>query len=389
MSSDWLFSAAELQCSPSRRDGVSLASELERRSAACRLVTRLAASLRVSLASQRSACVFLHRFFMRRSLAQCDEHQAAAACLLLASKAENDETQGVDVRRLAKELITCTSMTSSEAEVVSDVLQLEGDVLVALSFELDVDHSFCYIAAAVDKVVALTTEGDSLRQQLKQTAWSFLNDSAITWTCLAVDAPLAAKAAVFAAGRFANCVSEDTVTSEGDSWWTVLETPMDVLTDAARHVLSAYTAPFVDTSVLPSALVDLVNVFHEKTEMNESSEICVRGPEVIETMLCEPLGGDFKVEMDATILVQGPSVCDEIFVDQTTAWIDDCVVVMKGKVEQSPSSPSDPCEIEKSIPLYSPQNRAMELCTQGSLLMKRSITLAECGRNVKKAKQML
>ncbi|POM66800.1 Cyclin-like protein [Phytophthora palmivora] len=389
MSSDWLFSAAELQCSPSRCDGVSLASELERRSAACRLVARLAAALRVSLASQRAACVFVHRFFMRRSLMQCDEHRVAAACLLLASKSENDETQCLDARRLAKELITCTSVSLSEVEVTSDVLQLEGDVLLALSYELEVDHSFCYIAAAVDKVVALTTQGDTLRQQLKQTAWSFLNDSAITWTYLAVDAPLAAKAAVFAAGQFGNCVSKDTMTCEGEPWWTVLETPMDVLTDATRHVLSAYTAPFVDTSVLPSALVELVNVFHEKTKMNESSEICVREPEVPETM-CEPLDDDFKqIEMDSEILFQG-SVCDETFVDQTTAWIDDYVVVMKeGKGEQSPLSPSDPCDIEKSIPLYSPQNRAMESYTKGSVLLKRSITLAECGLNFKKAKLAL
>ncbi|KAL3658134.1 hypothetical protein V7S43_016977 [Phytophthora oleae] len=388
MSSDWLFSANELQRSPSRSDGVSLLSELERRAAACRLITRLAAALHVSLASQRAACVFLHRFFMRRSLVQCDELNAAAACLLLASKAENDETQGVDVQRLAKALITQTAATSSEAEVVSQLVQLEGDALLALSFELEVDHSFCYIAAAVDKVVALRkTQGDALRLQLKQTAWSFLNDSAITWTCLAVDAPLAAKAAVYAAGLFQNCVADDTVTSRGEPWWTVLEMPVDVLKDAARHVLSAYTAPFVDTSVLPSALVELVNVFHKKT--NESSDSCVREVEVPETP-CQSLGDAFKqVEIDTEILfqsVEGSPAIDETFLGQTTAWIDDCVVV---KGEQSPSSPSDPCDVEKSIPLYSPQNRAMELSTQGSLLLKRSITLAECGHSVKKAKLAL
>ncbi|KAG7381338.1 Cyclin- protein fam58a [Phytophthora pseudosyringae] len=395
MSSDWLFSAAELQRSPSWRDGVSPASELERRAAACRLIARLAAALRVSLASQRAACVFLHRFFMRRSLARCDERRAAAACLLLASKAENDETQGVDARRLARALIAQSPTTLSEADVTSDILQREGDVLLALSFELDVDHSFGYIAAAVDKVVALTTtQGDALRQKLKQTAWSFLNDSAITWTCLAVDAPLAAQAAVYAAGLFGGCVSADTVTSEGGPWWTVLETPVDVLKDAARHVLSAYTAPFVDSSVLPSALVELVNVFHEKTQSNESSESGVREVEVPEAPY-EPLDDDFKqVDIDAAVLfqsVEGSAAGDETFVDRTTAWIEDCVVVMKGETEgeQSPSSPSDPSVVEKSIPLYSPQNRAMESCTQGPLLLKRSITLAECGRRIKKAKLAL
>ncbi|KAJ8566231.1 hypothetical protein ON010_g6896 [Phytophthora cinnamomi] len=166
--------------------------------------------------------------------------------------------------------------------------------------------------------------------------------------------------------------------------------------DAARHVLSAYTAPFVETSVLPSALVDLVNVFHSKTEEgNESSDICVREPEVpleTETTPCTPLDDDFKpVEIDAEILfqnVEGSPAGDPAFVEQTTAWIDDCVVVMKGqgKCSQSPSSPSDPCAVEKSIPLYSPQNRAMDSYAEGSLLLKRSITLADSGRIIKKAK---
>ncbi|KAL4139704.1 hypothetical protein PRIC2_003199 [Phytophthora ramorum] len=386
MASDWLFSASELQRSPSRRDGVSLASELERRSEACRLIARLAAALHVSLATQRAACVFLHRFFMRRSLDTSDERYVAAACLLLAAKAEDHETQGVDACRLAKALTTSEVVLS---EVAGKLLQLEGDVLLALAFELEVDHSFCYIAAEVDKVVSLPHMGDSLQFTLKQTAWSFLNDSAITWTCLAVDAPLAAKAAVYAAGLFQGCVAEDTVTELGAPWWTVLETPVDVLKDAARHVLSAYTAPFVDTGALPRALVELVAIFHsDKTEANEPSEICVRGPVLPEPMTSEPQDDDFKpVEMDAEVLfpiVDGSPSIDAAFVEQTTAWIDDCVVIVKGqgKGEQSPSSPSDPCDVEKSIPLYSP----MENCTQAPVIRKRTISFADNGRSLKKAK---
>jgi hypothetical protein len=160
-------------------------------------------------------------------------------------------------------------------------------------------------------------------------------------------------------------------------------------------VLSAYTAPFVDTSALPNALVQLVNVFHAKTQTNESSECCVRDAEVPETDVYAPLDDDFKqVEMDAEVVFQDVDcspVSDEAFVDQTTAWLDDCVVLMnaQGKNEQSLSSPSDPFDVEKSLPLYSPQNRAMEPFTQGSLLLKRSITLADSGRSAKKVRLAL
>ncbi|GMF62848.1 unnamed protein product [Phytophthora fragariaefolia] len=296
---------------------------------------------------------------MRRSLAQCDERVAAAACLLLAAKAENDESRGVDVARLARALTTTQNVALSEIQTVRDILQFEGDVLLALGFELEVDHSFCYIAAEVDKVVAVDTPArrPELRLKLKQVAWSFLNDSAITWTCLALDAPLAAKAAVYAAGLFQGSVSEDARTSDGQPWWTVLQTPLD-------------------------------------TEVNEPSDLCLHEPEVPEkeTAPCELLDDDFKqVEIDAEILfqsVEGSPASDAAFVDQATAWIDDCVVVMKdhGKGALSPSSPSDPCAVEKSIPLYSPQNRVMDASAEGSLLLKRSITLADSGRIIKKAK---
>ncbi|GMF34432.1 unnamed protein product [Phytophthora lilii] len=266
---------------------------------------------------------------------------------------------------------------------VSALLQLEGDVLVTLGFELEVDHSYGYIAAEVDKVAVLEDANVHLRQKLQQTAWSFLNDSAITWTCLAVDAPLAAKAVVYAAGLFQGCVSDETLTSKGQPWWTVLETPLDVLKGAGAFC----------TSALPAALVELVNVFHTK-ETNESSEVCVLEHEVpeMETTRCGPLDDNFKqVSIDAEILLQNVEespVSDEAFDEHTTAWLDEYVVIMKtqGMGTQSPSSPSDPCAVEKSIPLYSPRNCTMETCAEGSPLLKRSITLADSGRTIKKAK---
>ncbi|RLN56963.1 hypothetical protein BBJ29_005913 [Phytophthora kernoviae] len=375
MASDWLFSAAELRRTPSRQDGVTLNTELLRRSAACRLVGRLSASLNVSLASQRAACVFLHRFFMRRSLAQYDGQKVAAACLLAASKAE-DDTQNVTVETLAR------SLAGPREEVVKEILQLEGEVLLALSFELEVDHAFLYLGEEVGKVAALLPE--ERRQKLQQVAWSFLNDSATTWACLSVDAKVMAKAAVYAAGLFQGYVSEETKTEGGEPWWTVLTTPLETLKDAARYVLAAYMAPFVEASVLPSELVELVTMF-QKTELYEDS-VCEM--ELSESTQCVPLDEGLKVDMDAEVFFQSVEESpahDKAFVEQTTAWIADCVVAMTDQWQGEESS-SNPCDVEKTIPF---QNREVEKCARFPIILKRSLSLTDSSQISKRAKLVL
>lgn len=347
MVSDWLFTAAELRRSPSRLDGVTPRSELLRRAAACRLVSRVGASLRLSLAAQRAACVFLHRFLMRRSLARCDETLAAAACLLVASKSEEDP---VAVPRLAR------AVERSPRQL----LQMEGDVLLALSFELEVEHAFELLEEQVAAVAALLQP--EKQQKLRQAAWSFLNDSAITCACLRVDAPLLAKAAAFAAGLFEGCVPSQTKTKQGEPWWTALTAPLEELEDAARHVLAAYSTPFVETSALPAGLVELVSRLRKDGECeSELAEDCAPTPEGPESAQCEPLDADLKVAIDAQVLfesVEGSPAGDRVFVERTTAWIDNCLVSAKDPWDGE-ESPCDPCE--------------METCSQRPLAFKRSL----------------
>ncbi|RLN48983.1 hypothetical protein BBJ28_00015607 [Nothophytophthora sp. Chile5] len=243
MTPDWLFTESELLASPSRDGGVSLNEEKLRRRKACIFTAKLARALHVVMPVQRAAAVYLHRFFMRRSMSHHDEFEVAAACLLLASKAEESEAGVVKVGRLADAFIHCKkaleakeNASSGQRPVAKDVarriLEVEGTVLLALDYELEVDHAFTHIAANVDKVLALvcaadgTTNAMLMRQKMQQTAWSFLNDSASTWACLCVDAPVAAAAAVYAAGLFENCVPEKTTTTDGKPWWEVLAMPL-------------------------------------------------------------------------------------------------------------------------------------------------------------------
>ncbi|KAG7399375.1 Cyclin- protein fam58a [Phytophthora boehmeriae] len=338
----------------------------------CRFIGRLSAALHASLASQRAACVFLHRFFMRRSLAHYDELKVAAACLLTASKAE-DDLQDVTVETLAKNL------PGQRVQIAKDIVQLEGEVLLALSFELQVDHAFLYLGEEVGKVAALLPE--ERRPKLQQVAWSFLNDSAITWAGLSVDDQAMAKAAVYAAGLFPGHMSEKTKTKGGEPWWTVLTTPLETLKDAARHVLVAYMAPFVEASVLPSELVELVTMF-QKTEVFEN---LVRVMASSGSTRCVPWKEDLGVDVDMKFLFQSDvdfPVHGKTFANQATAWIDDCMVDMKDHWQLSPS---DRCNVEMPSPLV---NRAMEKCARFPITLKRSLSLTD-SQTSKRAKLVL
>ncbi|RLN94392.1 hypothetical protein BBJ28_00017310 [Nothophytophthora sp. Chile5] len=377
MTSNWLFTESELLASPSRNDGVPLNEEKLRRRKACMFTVKLAGALHVAMPVQRAAAVYLHRFFMRRSMRHHDEFEVAAACLLLASKAEESEAGTVEVDRLASAFIHCEkalkakqSAFSGQRRVAKDVvrriLEVEGTVLLALDYELEVDHAFTHIAANVDKVLALVFAADAttdialVRQKMQQTAWSFLNDSASTWACVCIDAPVAAAAAVYAAGL---------------------------------QVLAAYTAPFVEPDVLPRGLVELMADFHPKTETNQSScgsgQTCLREAALATSSGCVSAQSNIKVvdiETDIHFQNLDDSSGDEAaFIQRSTAWIDACVVSVQAQCKGE-GRPCDPIDMTKGIRLRYGQDLVIDTCLQTPVVLKRSRLRPHNERSTKRAK---
>ncbi|RLN67418.1 hypothetical protein BBJ28_00024034, partial [Nothophytophthora sp. Chile5] len=94
--------------------------------------------------------------------------------------------------------------------------------------------------------------------KIKQVAWSFLNDSAYTLACLRLEPVDLAAGAVYLAGLYENYVPEELSTPSGEP--KLLSPP--VCLDAARFLLTAYTAPYIKTNVLPAGLAKIVYMFH-------------------------------------------------------------------------------------------------------------------------------
>merc|ERR1719410_2838893 len=73
---------------PSRKDGISLEEERNKRRRTCRFIEEGGRILRLPRVAIATAMVFFHRFYTKHSLAEHDRFEVAIACLLLATKTE-------------------------------------------------------------------------------------------------------------------------------------------------------------------------------------------------------------------------------------------------------------------------------------------------------------
>ncbi|KAE9037159.1 hypothetical protein PR001_g8500 [Phytophthora rubi] len=273
MTGDWTFTEQELRSTPSQRDGMKYADELVLRRQACDFIEKMAKALDLPKLAQISADNYLHRFYMRQSIVRYDKFLVAAACVLLGSKAEESPKK---IGYVAREYIAVRKVVEKEQVfaiqkhdpqvIAGKIISMEGVVLHNLAYELTLSHPYKYINEKVDKVVRLQhlTEQQAKTQssKIKQVAWSFLNDSAYTMVCLRLESVDLAAGAVYLAGLYESYVPEDLCTASGLPWWSALVTPLHTLQDAARYLLKAYTAPYIETNVLAAGLSKLVYMFH-------------------------------------------------------------------------------------------------------------------------------
>ncbi|KAL7421109.1 hypothetical protein Q5752_003993 [Cryptotrichosporon argae] len=167
----WLFTPDELAHTPSRGDGFALADELARRKTAIDLVRSL--WLRVNgtdppplkTAAAKGvitvAAVLIHRFYMRRSLADFPEELIATTMLFLASKIEEEPLR---VRHIINHALDKFEpgapmwMPSPDQNVPApleyqrwerDVLAAEEAALEALCFDMSIEQPWTALRRAV------------------------------------------------------------------------------------------------------------------------------------------------------------------------------------------------------------------------------------------------
>ncbi|KAJ2769600.1 hypothetical protein IWQ57_003034 [Coemansia nantahalensis] len=170
---DWQFTREDLMRTPSVAHGWTVEREELDRAKACALIQSAARKLQLPQITAASACVFLHRFFMRHSLKEYHHYNIAATCLFFACKAEEslrklDAFIPVIVYYASKGGRRAPPGTGEYEKWRAVILGTEAVLLQALCFDVVVDHPHVKLLALFEAVGAT--------RQLSQMAWSFVSD---------------------------------------------------------------------------------------------------------------------------------------------------------------------------------------------------------------------
>ena len=198
--SKWLFTDDELHRSPSVQTGHTVERELSERGKGCEFIFKVCYKLRVPQQTISTACVFLHRFYMRHSLREYHYYEVAATCVFLATKCE--ET----VRKLRDIVVACcqTALKNDRAQIDEQskeywrwrdvILYTEETLLEALCFDLNVIQPY----ASLKRFWRLFGADPTIAR----TAWAFANDSFRAAICVQYEPRTVAAAALHFASIF-------------------------------------------------------------------------------------------------------------------------------------------------------------------------------------------
>jgi len=242
--SPWFFTKEELQNTPSRRDGVSEAAEMQQRRKTCAFISDAGQKLRLPQLTIATAIVFFHRFFIRQSFKQHDRSVVAKTCLFLAGKVEETPKKLRDVitvsyallmktKNMPKELQEIKQDSQEFWELKENILVAERILLQTIGFDLTIEHPYKHLLAYVKKI-----EGS---KDLAQVAWNFVNDSFRTTLCLQYQPKTVAAAAIYLASKFLKHPLPTIVEgSQTTPWWVLFETKVEDMRNISNQILDLY-----------------------------------------------------------------------------------------------------------------------------------------------------
>ncbi|KJR86754.1 uncharacterized protein SPSK_02367 [Sporothrix schenckii 1099-18] len=243
--SQWFFSDNELLSTPSILHGLSPAEERERRSKGVNFIYQSGIAVRPHPLPQMTlyvAAIFFHRFYMRTSMVEerggIHHYKIAATAMFLANKTEENcfKTKNiiVAVAKVAqKNMDLVVDEQSKEYWRWRDViLTYEELMLETLTFDLVVANPYDQLWSQLRKLGQLGTK------PVREAAWTFLNDSALTTLPLALDASDLASASIFFASIATGATVDDV---QSRPWWQHLRADETRITRATHAMVAFYT----------------------------------------------------------------------------------------------------------------------------------------------------
>ncbi|XMA11030.1 hypothetical protein WAI453_003821 [Rhynchosporium graminicola] len=254
--SQWLFTPDELKSTPSICDGLDPADERCRRAKGVNFIIQVGILLKLPQMTIGVASTFFHRFYMRRSMVEkkggLHHYSLAATALFLATKTE-------ECCRKTKEIVIAVAKVAQKnASLIIDeqskeywrwrdaMLLYEELMLEVLTFDLVVKIPYSYL------IEALKTFNFEDNKHIRNVAWAFVNDSAMTMACLAMPPKDIAIGALYFAIRFNEQTAPDDEET-GAPWWEVLGGTPDRILQAVEFLNEFWSDNPLRKSEIPYA----------------------------------------------------------------------------------------------------------------------------------------
>lgn len=233
--SQWLFSPEELKRSPSSQAGHPYERERLERMKGCDFILKVGMKLRLPQTTISTACVFLHRFYMRFTLKEYHYYEIAATTIFLATKCE--ETG----RKLADIVVACAKTAQkNDAAIVDEqskeywawrdvILYNEELLLEALCFDLIIDHPYSQL-----KEYWRRFNGE---KAVAKTAWACANDTYRTTIHLCYDTDTIAVACLYYASIFSRQILDDVA---GRPWYESIEVDLHSVSRVIQTMVELY-----------------------------------------------------------------------------------------------------------------------------------------------------
>lgn len=242
--SQWLFTDAELQRTPSILDGMTVETEHINRSKGVSFITQVGIMLKLPQLTLLTADIYLHRFFMRYSMVNLPNrpgmhyYAVAATALFLASKVEEN------CRKMRELIIAACRVAQKQPNLVVDeqskeywrwrdtILASESTLLEALCFDLQVEQPHRLL---FDFLCFFRMDDNKL---LRNAAWAFINDVAPTVLCLQFTSRTIAAAAIYASARHTGVAFRDD--DLGRPWWEQIAVDVKEVRAACNRIAEIY-----------------------------------------------------------------------------------------------------------------------------------------------------
>ena len=260
--SQWLFTDAEINCTPSTLDKLPIVEERCRRAKGVNFIIQAGILLKLPQLTLATASVFFHRFYMRSSMVpergglhhyvwypipleplttdiDIFHQNIAATALFLATKTEEN------CRKTKEIVIAVAKVAQKNASLIIDeqskeywrwrdnILLYEELMLECLTFDVVLQSPYNFLYGFLQR---LQIEDN---KQLRNVAWAYLNDSCLTMLCLQMSPKDIAIGALYFAAKFTGEKIPDD--EHGEPWWTQLGGRPDLIIKAVAVIYEFYS----------------------------------------------------------------------------------------------------------------------------------------------------